>query len=464
MRQRRLRGLGRLPIFRLRGGKRCAQFGALPLLLCQRCQLRAALRGRFLRVPGLRGGHGQLRLIAQFPARGLQRLCGRVRPGACRVEILLLLRQPFAFRLRLCAQRVELFIPPQRIFQPRDALPPALNLRLRGLGGVQRRLCGLGFRLRLRPRGLRFGEFHTRGLQCLCLAEVGEHLLAPRLRIRAFCLCLRQRGFVRVQQRIQRFQQRAGVQRVRQRLRVGAADAPGRLAQPGLQLAALPVERSRLFLEPVLQRLIPLRVENLAEDGLALVRLGEQQLSKLPLRDHRDARKLLPVHADDVRHGGGHVARLGDDAAVRHRQLGVRLLHGRTRSARFRARVFGVAAHGVGPAAVCEGQLHERRRLGRGVFAAQHGALAALAARLAVERVGDRVKDSRLAGARVTGDEVEPGRAERRKVYGRLPGVRAEGGHGQVQRSHGCTSRISSMSCAANARCSSLMGWLFCCK
>ena len=189
-----------------------------------------------------------------------------------------------------------------------------------------------------------------------------------------------------------------------------------------------------------MQRLIPLRVEDLAEDGLALVRLGEQQLAELPLRDHCDARKLLPVHADDVRHGGGHVARFRDDAAVRQRQLGVRLLHGRARAARFRARVFGVAAHGVGPAAVCEGQLHERRRLGRCVFAAQHGALAALAARLAVERVGDRVKDRRLAGARVAGDEVEPGRAERRKVHGRLPGVRAEGGHGQVQRSHGCAS------------------------
>ena len=108
--------------------------------------------------------------------------------------------------------------------------------------------------------------------------------------------------------------------------------------------------------------------------------------------------------------------------------------------------------------------LDECRRLGRCVFAAQHGALAALAARLAVERVGDRVKDRRLAGARVAGDEVEPGRAEHGKVHGRLPGVRAEGGHGQVQRSHGCASRISSMSCAANARCSSLMGRLFCCK
>ena len=80
------------------------------------------------------------------------------------------------------------------------------------------------------------------------------------------------------------------------------------------------------------------------------------------------------------------------------------------------------------------------RGFGRCVFAAQHGALAALAARLAIERVGDRVKDRRLAGTRVAGDEVEPGRAEHGKVHGRSPGVRAEGGHGQVQRSHGCAS------------------------
>ena len=99
------------------------------------------------------------------------------------------------------------------------------------------------------------------------------------------------------------------------------------------------------------------RAEDLAEDRLALVRLGEQQLSEFSLRDHHDARKLIPVHADDVRHGGGHVARFGDDAAVRHCQLGVRLLHGRARAACFWARVFGVAAHGVGPAAVCEGEL-----------------------------------------------------------------------------------------------------------
>ena len=130
VRQRRLRGLGRLPVFRLRGVKRRLQLGALLLLLFQRRQLRAALHGRFLRVPGLRGGHGQLRLFAQFPARSFQRLRGCVRPGAYSVEVASLLHRPFAFRFRLRAQRVELFIPPQRVFQPRDVLPPALDLRL----------------------------------------------------------------------------------------------------------------------------------------------------------------------------------------------------------------------------------------------------------------------------------------------------------------------------------------------
>ena len=130
VRQRRLRGLGRLPVFRLRGVKRRLQLGALLLLLFQRRQRRAALPGRVLRVPGLRGGHGQLRLFAQFPARSFQRLRGCVRPGARRIVVASLLRQPLALRPCLCAQRVELFIPPQRVFQPRDVLPPALDLRL----------------------------------------------------------------------------------------------------------------------------------------------------------------------------------------------------------------------------------------------------------------------------------------------------------------------------------------------
>ena len=61
VRQRRLRGLGRFLIFRLRGGERRFQLGALLPLRLQRRQLCTALRGRVLRVPGLRGILAQMR-------------------------------------------------------------------------------------------------------------------------------------------------------------------------------------------------------------------------------------------------------------------------------------------------------------------------------------------------------------------------------------------------------------------
>ena len=97
-----------------------------------------------------------------------------------------------------------------------------------------------------------------------------------RLCLLVLCARLRPGVCVCIDQGVERCQQRVRVLCVRQRTRVVAADGLRRRTQRRDQLAACLFERRGIVLEPVLQRQILPRAEDLAEDRLALVRLGEQ--------------------------------------------------------------------------------------------------------------------------------------------------------------------------------------------
>ena len=209
---------------------------------------------------------------------------------------------------------------------------------------------------------------------------------------------------------------------------VRAQDAAGVLRGALFRVLAGALAGGGLLAQTLLKRGVYPRAEYLAEYVPPLPRIGQQQLLKLALGQHRDLRKLRPVHADDVPHGGVDLVAAGQDAAVRQSQLRGGAFGRQAVAARLRALVLGVPADAVCPPAALE----YKRRLGRrarlGVLRPQHRRVAAHAARLAVEGVGDRVEDRRLARAGVAGDEVQPARAEAVEGQGHAPGVGAERG------------------------------------
>ena len=79
-----------------------------------------------------------------------------------------------------------------------------------------------------------------------------------------------------------------------------------------------------LVFQCVLQRLIPLRPEDPAEDLLPRLRVGLQQLQEIALRDHRNLHELLIINAEDVLDGIRDVSGLCDDPPVRIREFRVR--------------------------------------------------------------------------------------------------------------------------------------------
>ena len=241
------------------------------------------------------------------------------------------------------------------------------------------------------------------------------------------------------------------------------AEQPGKEAFHLVLLRVAPGSQGGgLLAQPVLQREIRPCAEHFAEDLLAALRAGREQLEKIALGDHRDLREARAVQAGDLRHARRDLLRLCEDGAVRQGKERVRVLHHRAAAAPGRALVFRAAAHRVRPAGAGERELHPGGRLRRGVLRAEHGGIARVAARLAVERVGDGVENGRLAGAGVPADEVQPLGAQIGKRDLRPAGVRPERGDRQMQRPHASPSHTSCTSAAAKARCASLIGCPFC--
>ena len=188
--------------------------------------------------------------------------------------------------------------------------------------------------------------------------------------------------------------------------------------------------------QPFLEGIVEFRAENVPENGLPLRGAGLKEAAEFALGDHGDLGELLPGQADDVVDGGVDLLDLGDGGAVGQRQQGVRRLPGGAGAPGLGPLVFGIPADGVAFAAVGEGQLHVCGVGGAHIFGAEHVGLAAVAAGLAVEGEGDGVENGGLACAGVAGDQVQAPGAQSLKIQLLDPGVGAEAGHGQFQRSH----------------------------
>ena len=244
---------------------------------------------------------------------------------------------------------------------------------------------------------------------------------------------------------------------------LGPAQAGEQLPDADALLLPLAGEGGVLGLQPLLETLVGLGAEQLAEDLAPLLGGGVEQPGELPLGDHGDLGELVVVQPDDVHHGGGDVLGPGDGrTAVGVGEAGVGLFGGEALAPGFRAEVFGVAADGAALSPHLEFQLHEGGGAGLGVLAAEHGPFPDAAAGMVVEGVGDGVEEGGLARAGVAGDEVEPASAQLGEVQNGLGGIRPEGRQGQFQGSHASSSfQMSSMSDWQNAACSSERGWPF---
>ena len=171
-------------------------------------------------------------------------------------------------------------------------------------------------------------------------------------------------------------------------------------------------EPLRIAQDLQLQCLIVLGLEELSEDFLALLRVREQQLQEVALRDHRDLRELLVVDAEDLQDLPVDLPRLREHRAVRQPELRVRLLDRRATATLRRALVLRISLHGIVLPTVTEAHLDLRRGLRLRILRAQHTGGPVLARGLTEQSEGDRVEDRGLAGTGVARDEIKPAFAE----------------------------------------------------
>ena len=219
------------------------------------------------------------------------------------------------------------------------------------------------------------------------------------------------------------------------------------------------VKRVRAVLQAVLQHLVAVRLEDLAEYLLPVLCFRCQQLEKFALRDHGDLRKLAAVEADDPHEGCVDLFRLVEHAAaVRQMQLRLGSLPCHFAAASGRALVFRVSSDGINLSAAGKCHFDEGRRFGRRILGAEHGRIAVRAARRVVQRIGDRVEDRGLACARIAGDQVQTLLTQLFQIDLGVSGIRAECGQRKFQRSHFSSSQMLAISLSANACCSSLIG------
>ena len=202
------------------------------------------------------------------------------------------------------------------------------------------------------------------------------------------------------------------------------------------------------FFRPLFQFLLHLPVdpglEDPAEDFAPLPGSRVQQLKEFPLGDHGDLGELSGIQPQDL-----------FDLLIRLPLLPLKFLPVRQEKAHLRrlfhqthgavcifppagAHIFGIAPHRVLalPAGKCV--FHISLRAFVRILAAHHIAVAHPAAGPVIECVGDGVKDGRLPGARVAGNEKESA-FYHCKIDNLHAGIGSERGHGKSDRSH-CSS------------------------
>ena len=194
---------------------------------------------------------------------------------------------------------------------------------------------------------------------------------------------------------------------------------------------------------PLFQRLLELlagfRLEQVPQDVPSHLTAGLQQRPELPLRQHGHLLELGGGELEQLLNLLGHLPVAGGDEPLGASQGGFPLLFGLAGALFALAQVFRAAVDGVLLLVVGEGEADKGGGVRLGEVTAQGGGAPALAAALAVEGEGDGVKNRGLAGTGVPCNQIESvGKGG--KIHRLLPGVGAEGGEGQSNGFHVCSS------------------------
>ncbi len=219
------------------------------------------------------------------------------------------------------------------------------------------------------------------------------------------------------------------------------------LGNASFRLLPLVPDASCIVLQPVLQEHIHPGVEQFPENPLALLGVGLQQVTEVALGNHGHLCKLFPGQSDDFPdrpvhflgpgHGGTAILVMQDRIGGLLRGAGAPGLG---------ALVLRIAPDGIGFPGIGEGQFHIGGVLRPDIFGAQHGGLAAAAAGFAEQRKGNGIKNRGFAGTCVAGNQVKALLTKGGEIQHLHPGVGAESGQCQFQRSHMYSSPMDSSS------------------
>ena len=203
-------------------------------------------------------------------------------------------------------------------------------------------------------------------------------------------------------------------------------------------------------------------VENPAENLLPGGCAGEEQVAELPLGNHGDLRVLVAADPQDFRDFFVDGLYLGDDLrTVRQLQFGLGLFRGCSAAAQCWSQVGRIASDPVVFAVVKENHLHIGGGVRRGVAGAEGGNIPDISAGLAEQGEADGVENGGFARSGLAGDDKKPLFTKAGEVYFGFSGVGAEGGEGELQRSHASSSQIFRISVCRYASCSMFISVLF---
>ena len=247
-------------------------------------------------------------------------------------------------------------------------------------------------------------------------------------------------------------------------LRPGNRHLPDDFLAPGLVILQLSIQRPICLPQLLLDSTVDPGMENARKYLFSFFGGCMKQTDVFALRDHRDLRKLIAVHAHDrpdllidLTDPAGHLT------SIRQKQRRFRR-HTRRRVCAVlifpltEARVCRTAADRIILPLILKRQFHPGFRVLRCILAAKHRAFSPGTARRPVERKRDRVKDRRFACPRIARDQ-EQTRPRPFEINLRHAPIRAKRRHCKQLRFH--TRSSSSASSTMRARivsCSSVIG------
>ena len=219
-----------------------------------------------------------------------------------------------------------------------------------------------------------------------------------------------------------------------------------------------------LLLQALLQPGIPAGAENTAENLPPLLRLGQQQLEKIPLGNHGNLHELIPGHPQNLPNFLVHLSGAGEDLSPRQPQLRRCVLLGHALASQLRPLIGRIPANLIFFIAVGKNKFHLRGGIRLRIAGTQHIAAPPVAAGGSVKCEDDGIENGGFTRPRIPGNQVDAAGPQPVHFYGLFAGVRSEGGHLYANRSHTCSSQISRISPSRYSFRSESISCPFCCS